>query len=36
MEEILSPKISDFAKSTDNGYTEEEIVSMEKRMYLRL
>ena len=36
MEEVLSPKVKDFAKSTDNGYTEEEIVEMEKFMLKKL
>jgi hypothetical protein len=30
MEEIISPKVLDFSKSTDNGYTETEIIAMEK------
>lgn len=29
MEEIFSPKLSDFVKSTDNGYTIEQIKKME-------
>ena len=30
MEEVYSPRVADFAKSTDNGYTVEQIVKMEK------
>lgn len=30
MEEVYSPRVSDFAKSTDNGYCAEQIVRMEK------
>ena len=29
MEEVFCPKVGDFAKSTDNGYTSEQIVKME-------
>ena len=36
MEEIISPKVKDFAKSTDDGYTVEEIVTMEKFMVKQL
>lgn len=32
MEEILSPKVQDFVKSTDDGYSQEQIVAMEKEM----
>lgn len=30
MEEVYSPRVADFAKSTDNGYDVEQIVKMEK------
>ena len=30
MEEVYSPRVADFAKSTDNGYTVHQIVKMEK------
>lgn len=30
IEEVYLLKVSDFAKSTDNGYTSEEIIAMEK------
>ncbi len=32
MEEIYAPKVADFAKSTDDGYTEEQILKMETRI----
>jgi cyclin E len=36
MEEVYSPRVADFAKSTDNGYEVEEIVIMEKLMLKEL
>lgn len=36
MEEVYSPRVADFAKSTDNGYTVDAIVSMEKKMLREL
>lgn len=36
MEEVYSPRVADFAKSTDNGYEVEEIVAMEKLMLKEL
>lgn len=36
MEEILSPKVQDFVKSTDDGYTQEQIVKIEKEMMREL
>ena len=32
MEEVLSPKVSDFVNSTDNGYSKTAIVQMEKKI----
>lgn len=36
MEEVYSPRVADFAKSTDNGYTPQQIVKMEKLMLKEL
>lgn len=36
MEEVYSPRVADFAKSTDNGYTVNQIVKMEKHMFREL
>jgi hypothetical protein len=36
MEEVYSPRVADFAKSTDNGYNVEQIVKMEKLMLKEL
>lgn len=36
MEEVYSPRVADFAKSTDNGYEVEQIVAMEKLMLKEL
>lgn len=36
MEEVYSPRVADFAKSTDNGYTVQQIVKMEKLMLREL
>lgn len=36
MEEVYSPRVADFAKSTDNGYTVQQIVKMEKVMLREL
>lgn len=36
MEEVYSPRVADFAKSTDNGYTVNQIVKMEKNMFREL
>lgn len=33
MEEVLSPKVADFVKSTDNGYSADQILAMEKTLY---
>jgi hypothetical protein len=36
MEEVYSPRVADFAKSTDNGYEVHQIVAMEKLMLKEL
>ena len=36
MEEVCSPRVADFAKSTDNGYNVDQIVAMEKVMLREL
>lgn len=36
MEECLSPRVADFAKSTDNGYTVKQIIKMEQTMLREL
>ena len=36
MEEVLSPKVRDFAKSTDDAYTMEQIIHMEKKMMAKM
>jgi cyclin E len=36
MEEVYSPRVADFAKSTDNGYDVTQIVAMEKTMLREL
>ena len=36
MEEVYSPRVADFAKSTDNGYNVDQIVKMEKLMLKKL
>ncbi len=36
MEEIISPKVTDFVKATDNGYSKPQIVKIEKVMTKRL
>lgn len=36
MEEVYSPRVADFAKSTDNGYEVQQIVAMEKLMLKEL
>jgi len=36
MEEVYSPRVADFAKATDNGYTVDAIVKMEKLMLKEL
>lgn len=36
MEEVYSPRVADFAKSTDNGYGVKEIIIMEKHMLKEL
>ena len=33
MEEVYSPRVADFAKSTDNGYNVDQIVKMEKKKW---
>lgn len=32
IEEVLSPKVADFAKSTDDGYSKEQIILKEKEI----
>lgn len=36
MEEVFSPRVADFAKSTDNGYDVQQIVKMEKQILREL
>lgn len=36
MEEVYSPRVADFAKSTDNGYNAKQIIKMEKLMLKEL
>ena len=36
MEEVYCPKVADFAKSTDNGYTSAQIVAMEQQIAKKL